>query len=155
MPNDVNAGMSSLGLDLSPTHDSNSNGDSPQSASASDVPGLSMSSTSFSSGESGNGASNTMPANSAWSSLLDTSTLPMVDDEMFPFSPIMENDGVYVVGWDEPPSPVELGLAGQYSSAAEQLENVRDAATRQLYGANATGMGGGVPEWYGTTTASY
>jgi hypothetical protein len=69
---------------------------------------------------------------------------------MFSFSPVSENEGIQVVGWDDEPAMggMFVGEAGDQGNSlsltlGQQVEGVRDAAARQLYGVSGA--------WYGTS----
>jgi hypothetical protein len=125
-----------LGLELSPTTD----GSSPES----DLP--SLMSNSYTSSDTGMGLS-ALSVTTPWSSMMDRAALPVVGDEIFNFSPVPESDAVQVAGWDDEPSPAAgLAMSSTMYATQEQLENVRDTATRQLVAAGGSG------EWYGQST---
>jgi hypothetical protein len=141
LPNpSLGQGLLGLGLEI----DDDAFESSPSDHS-SDVPALSATSAS-----SGDASFASYPSAAAWSGALDSSTLPTLEEDMFSFSPVSENEGIQVVGWDDEPAMggMFVGEAGDQGNSlsltlGQQVEGVRDAAARQLYGVSGA--------WYGTS----
>lgn len=136
-----------LGLELDDEAMFNSN--STPSEHSSDLPALSASSASSNDISSG---LSLYPPTTVWSGSLDSAALPIVEEDMFSWSPVPENDGVQVVGWDDEPASLASSCADMGESdrglpmsltLGQQVEGVRDAAARQLYGISGS--------WYGVS----